>query len=88
MRNLTIRIIFVLVVTGILSGCQPRQTVLTFKTYATNSQEAQLEIDGRTLTVPYDSVQGAVFNIKELTPGYAFFRMGSVKKLVFLQPGK
>ena len=87
MRNLTIRIIFLLMLTGILSGCQPRQTVLTFKSYVNNSQEAQLEIDGHTLTVPYDSVQGAVFSIKELTPGYAFFRMGSVKKMIFLQPG-
>lgn len=87
MRNLTIRIIFFVVMTGILSGCQPRQTVLTFKSYVNNSQEAQLEIDGHTLTVPYDSVRGAVFTIKELTPGYAFFRMGSVNKMVFLQPG-
>lgn len=79
-------------VTGILSGCQPRQAVLTFKTYPpkpprTQLKEAQLEINGETMTVPYDTARGAVFTIEDPKPGYAFVSMGGIKKMIFLEAG-
>ena len=87
MKMLKIRIILFVFVTGILSGCHPRQAVLNFKSYASGTKEAQLKINGLTLNVPYDSIQGAVFTIKNFSPGYAFLTMGSIKKMVFLKPG-
>ena len=87
MKTLTIRIIFLVMVTGFLSGCKSRQAVLTFKTYATNTTTAQLIFNGDTLISPYDTIRGAVFTIKEPVAGYASLQMENLKKMIFLKPG-
>ena len=57
MKITIIRIIFLVFWTAFLSGCQSRQAALTFKTYATNANEARLELNGNTWTVPRSRIQ-------------------------------
>lgn len=87
MKITIIRIIFLVFWTAFLSGCQSRQAALTFKTYATNANEARLELNGNTWTVPYDSLQGAVFKLQDINPGYAHLRLGNFQKILYIEPG-
>ena len=86
MRTFTIRIILI-ATAGILSGCQPRQAAVTFKSYIDNIDKVSLVVNGDTLAVPYDTVNGAVLRTELNAPAYAQLQAGSMKKLIYVEPG-
>ena len=87
MKSLTIRVIYFVFMAGILSGCQSHQTVLTFHSYGKDTQHVELEVNGDTLSVPYDTLRGATFHLEDMEAGYVILHKGGLRKLLYLEPG-